>query len=197
VTNEAEAGDATPDVLELDVISGRAEGFSLVVSDRLVVGRNSRGPGRLADDPQLSRDHAEIARGPSGEFAITDLSSTNGTFVNGVRLHAPAILRVGDEIEIGTTKMRVRSAPSAMRSAVDVDIRATTMIVDAPSARHESGAALSPGTELQPVVGDQPVRVSLTLDLEQKAAQLSLHGRDETITLVLDDGYWRLGSGGL
>jgi pSer/pThr/pTyr-binding forkhead associated (FHA) protein len=83
VTDEGAVGSAIPDELALEAISGRAAGFSFVVSDRLVIVRNSDGPGRLADDPELSRDHAEISRGSSGEFEIADLASTNGTFVNG------------------------------------------------------------------------------------------------------------------
>src|SRR5205807_2675050 len=53
--------------LRLEVQAGRARGFSLVVDERLVIGRNSEGPGGLADDPDLSRHHAEIVRAPSGE----------------------------------------------------------------------------------------------------------------------------------
>ena len=34
----------------------------------------------------MSRDHAEIAVGEDGKFFITDLKSTNGTYVNSVRL---------------------------------------------------------------------------------------------------------------
>ncbi len=83
--------------LRLEVAVGRARGFSFVVDERLVIGRDSDGPGRLADDPELSRHHAEIVRGPSGEFTIKDLSSTNGTFVNGSRLNTPVVLTVGEQ----------------------------------------------------------------------------------------------------
>ncbi len=55
-------------------------------------------------DPQSSRQHAEIRRGPDGA-TVVDLGSTNGTYVNDVRITEHA-LRDGDTIRIGNTSMR-------------------------------------------------------------------------------------------
>src|SRR5580693_2329756 len=96
--------------LRLEVIGGPATGLTIVVTDRLVIGRNSLDAGNLANDPELSRHHAEIERLPSGEFTINDLSSMNGTFLNGLRLTAAAVLSPGDEVEAGGSKLIVRSA---------------------------------------------------------------------------------------
>jgi pSer/pThr/pTyr-binding forkhead associated (FHA) protein len=197
VTNGAGGGTANSGEVRLEVTAGKATGFSFVVDDRLVIGRNSEGPGRLADDPELSRHHAEIARAPNGEFTITDLSSTNGTLVNGTRLTAAAVLCVGDEIEVGATKLAVRSAPVVVPPApAGVDVRAATVIGDFSPAMRESDEHAKPDTESRPVASGQPLLVSLTVDFEQEAAQLSVHGRGEPIRLVLDHGQWRLGNGG-
>ncbi|MBF2098752.1 MAG: FHA domain-containing protein [Gloeomargaritaceae cyanobacterium C42_A2020_066] len=51
--------------------------------------------------PTVSRRHARIDR-QDGSFVITDLGSTNGTFVNGKAIKAPCILRAGDTIRIGS-----------------------------------------------------------------------------------------------
>jgi pSer/pThr/pTyr-binding forkhead associated (FHA) protein len=183
--------------LRLEVMAGKATGFSFVVDDRLVIGRNSEDPGRLADDPELSRHHAEIARAPSGEFTIKDLSSTNGTFVNGTRLTSAAVLSVGDEIEVGGTKLAVRSAPVVASPApADVDVRAATVTGDASPAMRQSAEPAKPDTEPQPVASGQPLLVRLIVDFEQETAQLSVHGTGEPIRLVLDHGQWRLGNGG-
>ena len=98
--------------LRLEAVAGNATGFSIVVEERLVIGRQSEGPGRLADDPELSRHHVEIERVENGQFTIKDLSSTNGTFVNGTQIKAPALLVLDDEIEVGGTKLVVRSVPA-------------------------------------------------------------------------------------
>jgi hypothetical protein len=66
--------------------------------------------GRLPDctvplaDPQSSRRHAEIRHEPDG-IVLVDLESTNGTFVNDVRIREQ-LLRDGDAIRIGNTTMR-------------------------------------------------------------------------------------------
>jgi predicted component of type VI protein secretion system len=183
--------------LRLEVTAGKAIGSSFVVDDRLVIGRSSEDPGRLADDPELSRHHSEIARGPSGEFTIKDLSSTNGTLVNGIRLTAAAVLGVGDEIEVGGTTLVVRSAPLIAGPAPpDVDVRAATVIGDASPVMRGPAEHPKPGIEPPPVVSDQPLQVRLEVDFEQEAAQLSVHGSGEPIRLVLDRGHWRRENGG-
>ncbi len=197
MTNGAGGGTQNSGELRLEAVAGKATGFSLVVDDRLVIGRSSEGPGRLADDPELSRHHAEISRAPSGEFTIKDLSSTNGTFVNGTRLSAAAALAVGDQIEVGGTRLVVRSAPVvALQAPTDVDVRAPTVIGDAPPTLRQPAEPGRPDAEPQPVVTSEPLLVSLTVDFEQKAAQLSVHGKGEPINLVLVHGQWRLGNGG-
>jgi len=61
-----------------------------------------RDPGNdiVINDPQVSRQHARITR--QGEMmVIEDLGSTNGTFVNGMRLTGPHTLANGDVISLG------------------------------------------------------------------------------------------------
>jgi two-component system, cell cycle response regulator len=51
-------------------------------------------------DGSVSRYHAKIVRGEDGEYTVTDLGSTNGTFVNNQRKQGGA-LRDGDYLRIG------------------------------------------------------------------------------------------------
>lgn len=93
--------------LRLKVTAGNAVGTKIEVSDELVIGRKAEGVGRLAKDPEISRRHARIARTPSG-FTIEDLGSTNGTNLNGRRIEGSELLGVGDEIQVGGTRMVVQ-----------------------------------------------------------------------------------------
>jgi hypothetical protein len=71
--------------------------------------------GRLADcripisDGNTSRQHAEITRSGSG-FVITDLGSTNGTYVNGERLVVDHRLADGDIITVGSVSLRFEAS---------------------------------------------------------------------------------------
>ena len=56
-------------------------------------------------DTNVSRRHAQVAL-EDGSIVVTDLGSTNGTFVNGRRV-TRATVRPGDELTIGTSRLRV------------------------------------------------------------------------------------------
>lgn len=54
----------------------------------------------VLEHPGVSARHCELARSPDGQWTITDLGSTNGTFVNGLPVRE-ALLAFGDEISLG------------------------------------------------------------------------------------------------
>ena len=101
----------SPAIARLEVVAGRAIGMSILLDDELLIGRHADGAGRLADDEEISRSHARISLDRSGFCAIEDLGSTNGSFVNGLRVSGPQTLSVGDTIEVGGTTLVVRELP--------------------------------------------------------------------------------------
>jgi pSer/pThr/pTyr-binding forkhead associated (FHA) protein len=164
--------------LQLEVLAGNASGTLIAVEERLVFGRQSEGQGQLGNDPELSRQHAEIARQASGGYQLEDLSSTNGTFVNGQKITAPAVLALGDVVELGTTKLIVRALPAA--PAPDVDVRAATVTVDVPTEPVPAPPA--------------PLELRLKVDLAAQEAEVALDD-GEPIRLRLQDGRWQLAGG--
>ena len=73
------------------------------LGNRTVIGRAENSHVRLADR-SLSRNHAEIQQREGASYLV-DLGSTNGTFVNGVRLQRERALRDGDVIVLGEITM--------------------------------------------------------------------------------------------
>jgi ATP-binding cassette, subfamily B, bacterial len=57
-------------------------------------------------DRRVSGFHARIERGPASGWTLTDSGSSNGTFLNGAPIAAPALLRNGDLIRCGGTTLR-------------------------------------------------------------------------------------------
>jgi len=57
-------------------------------------------------DLDVSRQHAEVRKSPTGSYEITDLGSHNGTFVNGKRVSC-ATLTDQDTISIGHSTFRL------------------------------------------------------------------------------------------
>ena len=72
-----------------------------LASARVTLGRESRNEITIPDI-NVSRTHAEISLSPQGAWVITDLGSTNGTYVNG-RAVASQPLNEGDHIAMGST----------------------------------------------------------------------------------------------
>lgn len=84
-------------------IAGEVRIFSLTAGCTLKIGRSDQNDVVLSDD-LASRHHAMLQRTSLGLCYITDLGSSNGTFVNGARISAPVILRPGDRIAVGMHK---------------------------------------------------------------------------------------------
>ncbi len=114
---------ATASVYRLLVIDGPESGLELQVDgsepSRVLVGQGPACALRLAD-PLVSRRHAALDARPDG-LRVTDLSSTNGTTVNGVAVF-DALLKGGELLRIGGTTIKVdvvgESAPGSVSSAM-------------------------------------------------------------------------------
>jgi pSer/pThr/pTyr-binding forkhead associated (FHA) protein len=85
-------------------------------TDGLSVGRAADNNVSLAagDHAQVSAHHLRFTV-PDGELVLTDLGSTNGTFVNGVRVPAqgegqPVALSSGDRVRFGAVELSFLSA---------------------------------------------------------------------------------------
>ena len=59
------------------------------------------------DDPYISDHHARVFL-QDGEWRVADLGSTNGTFVNQVKVTSPTPIAPGDQLGIGKTTVEVR-----------------------------------------------------------------------------------------
>jgi pSer/pThr/pTyr-binding forkhead associated (FHA) protein len=90
----------------LRFISGKYQGgeYPIGGTGDLVIGRASDLDMVLIED-MVSRKHAKLHIGPS-ELTISDLGSTNGTFVNGEKVKT-AKLKEGDRILIGTSILKL------------------------------------------------------------------------------------------
>ena len=63
----------------------------------------------VVNDPHVSRYHAKLIREEGGCWLLEDLGSTNGTFVNGVKMTNRRMLLDGDIITAGREKFVFRT----------------------------------------------------------------------------------------
>jgi len=85
-------------------------GRVLPIEAGLTIGRE--GCDIVLPDPEVSRRHAVILVLDSGDVAIKDLGSTNGTWVNEERADGPTPVGPGDVVRFGNTLWHV-AAPGA------------------------------------------------------------------------------------
>jgi FHA domain len=71
----------------------------------LTVGRGEQNDVELEGDEFASAEHARFDPRRDGVW-VTDVGSTNGTYVNGARIQRPRKLAPGDVVRIGETDLR-------------------------------------------------------------------------------------------
>ena len=74
-------------------------------SQTLTIGRGSQNSIPLDDDEFASAEHARIEPRQDGVW-LEDTGSTNGTYLNGVKLTRPRKLTPGDVVRVGETDFR-------------------------------------------------------------------------------------------
>lgn len=121
------------------VLLGRGKTASIHLTDRLASGR-----------------HARVA--PDGDhIVLEDLGSTNGTFLNGVQLSAPAALQSGDRIRLGESEFVFEDAtpppppapPPPPPAAQNTPQDPPEASVDAAAATEIEGGGDSDATEIE------------------------------------------------
>jgi two-component system, cell cycle response regulator len=108
VPEHADASEADRKVASLLVVQGAEVdlGRHMLCDRPITVGRDDRVDLSLMDG-SISRAHCTVERDPeTGRYVLVDLGSTNGTSINGVRVHDHVPLSEGDKIFLGASVLR-------------------------------------------------------------------------------------------
>ena len=120
VVQAAPTGSAPVLVVRVGGLAGRR----FPIEGELLIGRENADV--MLDDPEVSRRHA-IVRSLDGALEITDLRSSNGTYVDGARIKAPTRVGQGAVIQIGGTSLEAEVPRSAAQSTVSRRRTATVL----------------------------------------------------------------------
>ncbi len=94
--------------LELVIVSGTRVGDRLALTTEPVsIGRSSDSTVVIRDD-FTSSHHARLEY-RSGSWVVSDLGSTNGTFLSGKRISAPTVIQLDQPLTIGATTFAIRA----------------------------------------------------------------------------------------
>ncbi len=92
----------------LVVTEGPRAGFSLKLATTEVLIGRAKNSDLVVEDEFASTQHAKLVK-LDGEWLLQDLNSTNGTFINGIKVGTPEILRVNTPVKIGKTVFELRA----------------------------------------------------------------------------------------
>lgn len=105
---EPQPGSAAPKIASEILLSSDRSNGRITLHDQttLRIGR-ARSNDLALNLPNVSRFHAVFSASTSG-LVLSDLASTNGTYVNGNRISTPVDLKSGDQVDIGPFKIWVQ-----------------------------------------------------------------------------------------
>lgn len=126
---------------ELQELTGPQAGRRHSVKAQLLIGRKPDCD-IVLDDRSVSRNHARFEQ-TQDAYSITDLGSSNGTFVNGQRIQK-AILKPGDQIRMGDRVFQV------IVPADEEPAGLATVIAQAPQQVQPAAAPLRPAATPAP-----------------------------------------------
>jgi phosphoserine phosphatase RsbU/P len=130
-------------VLEVTSPQGQSTRYELNASP-LVIGRQAESDIQL-DSPRVSRRHARLERCEGGQWLIRDLTSRNGTRVNGQPVTERG-LSGNDAIEIGQFQLRLICPDEG--NAPQPDAQTTTWTIDDPQGTEFVTLSSSPAPRL-------------------------------------------------
>lgn len=159
--------------------ANQVEEFSLKHHNELIFGRDTNVTVKYDPDRDdlVGRQHAKIVRDPAdpNAFLLTDLNSTNGTFLNKKQITGTVKLNIGDAVQFGPggpeftfdVEPKPENYAKATRMVETAKTTPATRMVTTAAAGAGGGAAKAPGT-----VGKATVErmISQTVT-ETKAAQ--------------------------
>ena len=164
-----------------NVILVQQEGRSplhVLVEDVLDVGREC--DGLLVVDERVSRRHLQI-RNEFGRLMVTDLGSSNGTFLDGERITAPVALLPNARIELGSTVITLHRVAVGRDTAVVPNPR-DTIVTSADVVR-----------PVRPAAGSEDIRrtsienVAMNVASSDSFAIQQAMGADDTVTIMFSD----------
>lgn len=148
----------------------------LALVGRLELGRDC--DGLLLVDSQASRRHLELVPAAGGVIA-TDLGSTNGTFLDGVRLTEPVVLGPAVRLRIGDTTIELHAPAEEPVPAGDFDPRATSIDLVAAAIDRDR-------PDLARLGGDSGTITIVFSDIESSTQLAVAHGDSEWFEVLTE-----------
>jgi pilus assembly protein CpaF len=146
---------------------GGAERREAFEKNEINVGR-VQGNDLMLPKGNVSKHHARLLY-RDGRFIVTDLKSTNGTYVNGRKISQATIVREGDKIYIGDFVMRLETPGASTGQSADASYAPPAPPSDDSSQRRDGGVTPPPPGIVAPTAGVTGPAPALPAHMVQQA----------------------------
>lgn len=184
-------GRAVTRVAFLVVVDGDHRSRVDLAADEITIGRSEDCDVVLAGDETVSRRHAALHRTPQGWTAV-DLSSRNGTYVNGRRIDPSALLGSDDRLRVGGYVLVLRTDEMEDRETTDGTSASSRRAgADTPLSRREIDVVrlVCAGLSDQAIAAELFVSVkTVHSHLDRIGAKTGHRRRAELVRFALDHG---------
>jgi pilus assembly protein CpaF len=131
---------------------GGAERRETFETAELTVGR-VQGNELMLPKGNVSKRHARLLY-RDGRFIVTDLNSTNGTYVNRRRITQATIVREGDRIYVGDFVLRIE-LPGSEDEQVSAEGEVRPELLSSPDELSTTGASVNPAPSKRPAAEEE------------------------------------------
>ncbi len=129
-------------ITKMIIVSGKSAGRAIVLKhEKLLIGRAEECDVRPLSE-EVSRRHCAV-RVTAESVTVEDLSSRNGTFVNGVRIVEITKVSTGDLIRVGSLELKVLCTESGAKTNEN-DVSRWQMADDVPAGIHDTTHSFIP-----------------------------------------------------
>lgn len=130
---------------------------------------------------KVSRYHAKLTIRSPSTVMVEDLHSTNGTYINGVRVNVPRAMTVGDELRLHNVCLRLTTIDSG-----DADSTMIVMPAAAAAAPESIPVAPTPPAPAAPVAATAAPVIDAAVAQSAAAPQAGAARLDADSTYLLD-----------
>ncbi len=149
---------------KLQAISGELEGQEVTIDRDMLVGRHQDAD-LLLQSAEISRRHAAFLLKDDALW-VQDLKSSNGTFVNDIRIDQDKMLMDGDIVQFASIKFNVLAPVKAVEVAEQSIVEPTSIIADAEPAIAQVEPSVS-----QPAEAIATAELDTAVSVEPSAAE--------------------------
>ncbi|MEN8990998.1 FHA domain-containing protein [Avibacterium paragallinarum] len=164
---------------KIQAISGDLTGQEISIERDMLVGRHQQAD-IVLQESDVSRKHAAFVLKDQALW-LQDLNSSNGTFINDVRLTGESLLKEGDIVQFASVKFSLLAPAKAVQIPADIEQSVEALQTEEITPVQQPSEAVA----VSETVAQEPVVITAAQQMNDQG-MLELKERDGSVQLTRD-----------